>query len=153
MTLLSGLPGTGKDTWIAQHCPEADVISLDAIRKELGVSPRESQNRVLDRAREQARELLRQKQPFVWNATSLTPELRRKSVELFEAYQASVRIVFLETGWEEGLRRNRERGKKAVVLTCKEHMIPFYQKIGYRYIEVSDSVHGGAVWHKMMYVF
>ena len=47
----------------------------------------------------------------------------------------------------------RERGKKAVVLTCKEHMIPFYQKIGYRYIEVSDSVHGGAVWHKMMYVF
>ena len=32
-------------------------------------------------------------------------------------------------------------------------MIPFYQKIGYRYIEVSDSVHGGAVWHKMMYVF
>mgnify|MGYP002545329097 CR=1 FL=1 len=26
-------------------------------------------------------------------------------------------------------------------------------EIGYRYIEVSDSVHGGAVWHKMMYVF
>lgn len=47
----------------------------------------------------------------------------------------------------------RERGKKAVVLTCKEHMIPFYKKIGYRYIEVSDSVHGGAVWHKMMYRF
>ena len=55
---------------------------------------------------------LRARQPFVWNATSLTPELRRKSVELFEAYQASVRIVFLETGWEEGLRRNRERGKE-----------------------------------------
>lgn len=46
-----------------------------------------------------------------------------------------------------------QRGKKAVVLTCKDHMIPFYQKIGYRYIEVSDSVHGGAVWHKMMYFF
>lgn len=47
----------------------------------------------------------------------------------------------------------RERGKKAIVLTCKEHMIPFYQKIGYQYIEVSDSVHGGAVWHKMVYCF
>lgn len=44
-----------------------------------------------------------------------------------------------------------KRGKKAVVLTCKEHMIPFYRKIGYQYVEVSDSVHGGVVWHKMMY--
>lgn len=47
----------------------------------------------------------------------------------------------------------KERGKRAVVLTCKEHMIPFYQKIGYRYVEVADSEHGGAVWHKMVYSF
>lgn len=43
------------------------------------------------------------------------------------------------------------RRKKAVVLTCKEHMIPFYRRIGYQYVELSDSVHGGASWHKMIY--
>lgn len=30
-------------------------------------------------------------------------------------------------------------------------MIPFYKRIGYEYIELSDSTHGGAAWHKMMY--
>ncbi|MCI5649115.1 MAG: GNAT family N-acetyltransferase [Fusicatenibacter sp.] len=44
-----------------------------------------------------------------------------------------------------------ERRKTAVVLTCKDHMIPFYGKLGYQYIGVSDSTHGGAKWHKMMY--
>ena len=112
MVLLCGLPGTGKDTWIRENCPGMPVVSLDEIRREMKVSPAESQGPVAVEARERARAYLRARQPFVWNATSLTPELRRKSVELFEAYQASVRIVFLETGWEEGLRRNRERGKE-----------------------------------------
>lgn len=112
VVLLCGLPGTGKDTWIRENCPGMPVVSLDEIRREMKVSPAESQGPVAVEARERARAYLRARQPFVWNATSLTPELRRKSVELFEAYQASVRIVFLETGWEEGLRRNRERGKK-----------------------------------------
>lgn len=112
VVLLCGLPGTGKDTWIRENCPGMPVVSLDEIRREMKVSPAESQGPVAVEARERARAYLRARQPFVWNATSLTPELRRKSVELFEAYQASVRIVFLETGWEEGLRRNRERGKE-----------------------------------------
>lgn len=65
---------------------------------------------------------------------------------------------FQKLGIGEALMRHmvesaKKRGKKAVILTCKEHMIPFYKKIGYRYVEVSDSTHGGAVWHKMMYVF
>lgn len=45
----------------------------------------------------------------------------------------------------------RQRGKKAVILTCKEHMIPFYEKIGYEFVEKADSNHGGAVWYKMIY--
>ncbi len=32
-------------------------------------------------------------------------------------------------------------------------LIPFYKRIGYEYIELSDSTHGGAKWHKMMYRF
>ncbi len=108
VVLMSGLPGTGKDTWIRENL-DLPMISLDKIRKELGVSPAGDQGRVVDTATQRAKELLRRKQPFVWNATNITPQTRGRQVNLFTAYGASVRIVYLETGWAELLRRNAGR--------------------------------------------
>ena len=107
--LLSGLPGTGKDTWIKSNCPDLPMISLDEIRKELNIPPTQNQGRVIDAARERAKELLRKKQSFVWNATNILPMTRKQQVDLFAAYGASVRVVYLETGWDEQLRRNAAR--------------------------------------------
>ena len=107
--LLSGLPGTGKDTWIKSNCPNLPMISLDEIRKELNIPPTQNQGRVADAARERAKELLRKKQSFVWNATNILPMTRKRQVDLFAAYGASVRLVYLETEWEEQLRRNAAR--------------------------------------------
>jgi len=111
VVLLSGLPGTGKDTWIREHCPQLPMISLDGLRKELGISPLGNQGRVVEAATERAKELLRAKLPFVWNATNLTAQTRQRQVSLFSAYGASVRCVYLETDWEEQLRRNRGRAE------------------------------------------
>ena len=105
--LLSGLPGTGKDTWIKNIT--LPMISLDEIRKELKISPTDNQSRVLEIARERAREFLRKKQPFVWNATNLSPMVRAKQINLFNQYHASTRIIYLETDWSEQLRRNASR--------------------------------------------
>lgn len=44
----------------------------------------------------------------------------------------------------------RERGKKGVILTCKEALIPYYARFGYQNLGVSESVHGGAVWYDMI---
>ncbi len=107
--LMAGLPGTGKDTWIQRNCSGLPVVSLDEIRKELHISPLEPQGEVAQRAREKAKEYLRKKQPFVWNATSLTSSLREKQIRLFHNYGASVHIVYLETAWEEQLARNQNR--------------------------------------------
>ncbi len=107
--LLSGLPGTGKDTWIAGHCPELPMISLDAIREELSVLPTDDQGKVIEIARERAREYLRRKQSFVWNATHVSPMARSKPLALFRDYGAAVQTVYLETDWQEQLRRNRSR--------------------------------------------
>lgn len=107
--LMCGLPGTGKDTWIARNCPELPVVSLDAIRAELNIPPVGPQKRVVETARRRARALLRARRPFVWNATSVTADLRRGLTELFTDYRASVRVVYLETEWEEELRRNAGR--------------------------------------------
>ena len=111
--LLSGLPGTGKDTWIKEHYGNYPSISLDELRKRLRISLTDTQGAVVNAARELAKSYLREKQPFIWNATSLTPMIREKQVGLFRDYHASVRIVYLETEWEEQLKRNRER-KEAV---------------------------------------
>lgn len=107
--LMSGLPGTGKDTWIGARYAALPVISLDEIRKALGVLPTHDQRGVAAEAHARAKEYLRKKQPFVWNATNLTPQLRQKQISLFTAYGARVKIVYLETSWQEQLRRNRSR--------------------------------------------
>lgn len=107
--LMCGLPGTGKDTWIAKNYPDLPVVSLDAIRAELGISPVGPQKKVVDEARERAKALLRKKRSFVWNATNVTADLRQRQVQLFTSYHASARIVYLETEWKEELRRNKHR--------------------------------------------
>ena len=107
--LLSGLPGTGKDTWIRANCPGLPVISLDEIRRELGITPTEAQGAVVAEARQRARGLLREGRSFVWNATNVTAQVRANQISLFEQYGARVTTVFLETEWQEGLRRNAER--------------------------------------------
>lgn len=127
VVMLSGLPGTGKDTWIGRHCPDLPQISLDQIRGELGISPEANQAPAARQAQERAREFLRRKQPFVWNATNLSPMMRQKQLSLFRSYGASVRIVFLETSWEEQRQRNRNRAAavpETVLTRMLEDLIP-----------------------------
>lgn len=124
--LMSGLPGTGKDTWIKEHCPDLPMISLDEIRKELKILPTDNQSKVLEAARERARELLRKKQPFVWNATNVSPMVRGKQIQLFTQYHASTRIVYLETDWNGQLRRNAGRPDavpEAVICHMMEELV------------------------------
>ena len=109
--MMSGLPGTGKDTWIAKNLPGLPMVSLDDIRRMLRISPTDNQGRVLQAAQEQARVLLRQKQPFVWNTTGLMKDTRQKQLRLFERYGARVRIVYLETGWTRRAEQNTGRAE------------------------------------------
>lgn len=107
--LVSGLPGTGKDTWIKNNMSDLPVISLDDIRRANKISPTAEQGRVANLAREQAKDYLRKHQPFVWNATNITVQMRESLVSLFETYHARVRIVYLETDWQTLLERNHSR--------------------------------------------
>lgn len=109
VAMMSGLPGTGKDTWIKRHLSELPVISLDDIRRTNKISPTVAQGKVANIAREQAKEYLRRHQPFVWNATNITAQMRESLISLFETYHAHVRIVYLETDWQTLLERNGSR--------------------------------------------
>ena len=122
VVLMSGLPGTGKDTWIKHNVPDLPMISLDDIRRANKIPPTTAQGKVANIAREQAKEYLRQHQPFVWNATNITAQMRESLISLFETYHAHVRIVYLETAWQTLLGRNRSR-EDAVPQPAIEEMI------------------------------
>ena len=109
VVLMSGLPGTGKDTWLKHNMPDLPIISLDDIRRAYKLPPTAAQGKVANIAREQAKEYLRQHQPFVWNATNITAQMRESLISLFETYHAHVSIVYLETDWQTLLERNRFR--------------------------------------------
>lgn len=109
VVLMSGLPGAGKDTWVAENLPDWPAVTLDDLRREMGVAPTENQGPVVSRAREAARACLRRKQNFVWNATNVSRQLRELSVNLFAAYHARVRIVYVEAPEAALYARNRER--------------------------------------------
>ena len=48
----------------------------------------------------------------------------------------------------------RKQGRKGLVLTCKEKLIPYYAKFGFADEGVSEkSTHGNVVWHQMRLTF
>lgn len=105
--LLSGLPGAGKDHWAARN--RLPLVSLDRIRKAEGLPATGNQGRVIQAAREQARAHLRHGQGLVWNATNVSRRIRRQCIDLFAAYGARVRIVYLETDARTQAARNAAR--------------------------------------------
>lgn len=117
VTLMAGLPGAGKDTWIkANVLPgSVPVLSLDVLRRERGVAPTDNQSAVVAAAKEQAKTLLRARQPFVWNATNVSRPLRAALVDLFVSYEgARVRLVYVHAPFARVLEQNRRRGVHAV---------------------------------------
>ncbi len=109
VTVLSGLPASGKNTWVAQHCPDLPVVSFDDARTELGLKHGENEGAATQFALEKARSFLRRHEPFVWNATHLSAQMRKKTLDLLFAYHAKVRLVYLEQPEREIYRRNGRR--------------------------------------------
>jgi predicted kinase len=104
VTVMSGLPAAGNDAWIAANAEGLPVVSLDQLREELDIAPSEPRGNVIDAARSRAREFLRERSPFVWNATNLSHQLSGPLVALCADYHARVRVVYCETPFEANLR-------------------------------------------------
>ena len=109
--VMSGLPGAGKDHWIRELAGALPVVSLDDIREELGVDPSEEQGRVVQRAREAARQHLRRGESFVWNATNVSRRLRAYVVDLATSYRARAQIVYVEAAYERVIAQNRKHSR------------------------------------------
>lgn len=109
VTVMCGLPASGKNTWVEAHRRGLPVVSFDDAREELGLKHGQNEGMAAHRATDKAKELLRAKTPFVWNATHLSKSMRDKSLDLLFAYGAEVELVYLERPRAELLRRNNKR--------------------------------------------
>ena len=107
--VMAGLPASGKDTWVAKNHPTLPVVSFDDAREELGLRHGKNEGMVAHHAVDKAKALLRERKPFVWNATHLSAQMRTKTLDLLYAYHASVQLVYLERPRAELLSRNHRR--------------------------------------------
>jgi putative nucleotidyltransferase with HDIG domain len=127
VTLMSGLPGAGKDTWLARNRPAMPIVALDAIRDSLDVAATDNQGEVIQNAREQCRVHLRARQNFAFNATNITRQMRQRWIDLFTDYSARIEIVYLEPSISMLLGQNKHRPRpvpEKVVLELLEKLEP-----------------------------
>lgn len=47
----------------------------------------------------------------------------------------------------------RKEGRKGIVLTCKDKLVPYYARFGFVSEGVSGSTHGGVTWYQMRLTF
>ncbi len=127
MTLMSGLPGAGKDTWLARTRPGLPVVSLDEIRDGLEIDPTDKQGEVIQAAREQCRIHLRAGRDFSFNATNVSKQLRQRWIDLAHDYQARAEIVYCEPPLAIVLAQNKRRPEPVpdkVILSLCERVEP-----------------------------
>ena len=111
VTMLAGVPGSGKDTWIRLHRGEVPVVALDELREELDIDPTEDQGEVVQLARARCREHLRAGADFVFNASNLLHVTRERWIRLFCDYGARIDLVYIEPPLATIRAQNRRRGE------------------------------------------
>jgi predicted kinase len=109
VTMMSGLPASGKNTWVAKHRAGLPVVSIDDAREELGLRHGANEGAAAHRAIDFAKEMLRKQAPFVWNTTHLSAQMRKKTLDLLFAYDAEVELVYLEQPPQVIFKRNSQR--------------------------------------------
>ncbi|MBZ9713349.1 AAA family ATPase [Deinococcus multiflagellatus] len=114
LTVLCGPSGSGKST-LAAEFPDAEVISLDDLRAQLGGGRHGAKHgawvggQVMQAAREALRAGLRRGAHVVWDATSLRRSGRAQVLGLGRDYGALTRIVVAWTPPALAAARNRAR--------------------------------------------
>lgn len=108
--VMSGIPGTGKDYFIEKNY-DLPIVSLDNIRRKHKIDPNDkyANGYVVQLGKEEARTYLRKDEPFIWNATNVTKQVRQQTLSLFRDYNAYVILNYLEVPYSVLKYQNENR--------------------------------------------
>ncbi len=111
LVVLCGPSGSGKSNWVARHCRDYVLISLDEIREEINGDRSSQKNRgqVLHLAKDRLKECLRKKRNVVWDATNLRADFRKIICDFGCDYHALVSLVVFLLAESTIYRSNRNR--------------------------------------------
>lgn len=121
--IMSGLPASGKSSYIENNLSDLPKIELDALRLELGIKPTDNQGIIKQEALKRAKELLAKKTSFVWDGVNLDYNRRSQLIDLCCSYGAKVKIYFIETSYNNLIKRNNERTTNKVPSDVIDKMI------------------------------
>jgi putative nucleotidyltransferase with HDIG domain len=109
--VLAGIAGSGKDYYLKTSYPNHKVVSLDDLRRAKKIDHNDSKGngRVIQEAKEMAKEYMRKQIPFVWNATNITRQMREQLIDLCLIYSAKITIIYLEVPYKKLLHQNTNR--------------------------------------------
>lgn len=107
--IMSGLMGVGKNYTINKEYSHLPVVELDVLRKELDSKFGEKEGQVSQLAKERCREQMREGKDFVFNATNLVKDLRKKWIDLFRQYDYRIVIHYVEKPLAVILKNNKNR--------------------------------------------
>jgi protein phosphatase len=117
VTLLCGLPGSGKSTWLKKNAKNSVIISPDLIRRDmLGHQfHRPAEPLIWWLTESMAHLILAQGKSVAIDATSIFSFVRRKWGTIADQYDAAKELIWLDVPEEVCWKRNLKRGKKKQV--------------------------------------
>ena len=86
------------------------------------------------------------------------PDLHNKNGDWQMIFGVNTLPEFRRKGYAEKVLRRvvedtKKDGRKGIVLTCKDELVSFYEKIGFVNEGLSESTHGNAIWYNMRIIF
>lgn len=117
LTILRGLPGSGKSTWAANHADRAAVVSLDALRRMASGSltawharaSREDTRTIVDAAHLMVDRFLSEGRNVIMDAQNLDPRGCDQLTRIAARHGARVEYRTFRLPLDELLERNRTR--------------------------------------------
>lgn len=122
ITLMIGVSGAGKDTWVSEHLSDDIMLSRDNIRTEIGIKgekpygTKEQEKEVTKIFNERLLEYCKNHKNIVINNTNLMRKYRSEFVKTVLPFNPSITFVYIEPN-EMGDRAKRRDGqiKKEIV--------------------------------------
>lgn len=115
ITMLCGLPGSGKSTWANQNKRESTIIlSSDKIREELFGAEEIQGNpkQVFNLLYKRAEEALEQEKNVIIDSTNLSRANREKFIKRFYPLADCLSIIIFLESAEECIERQKKRDRK-----------------------------------------
>ena len=111
LTLLVGIPGSGKSTWAKNNCGKSVVLSSDLIRKEILGSEEDQTNNdlVFKTLYVRAKELLNNNVDVIIDATNATVFDRKRSLDNFKDLNIFIKAIVFNTPAEVCRKRDKQR--------------------------------------------